>query len=740
VVLAIIAAVVYMVTGRGESDAYSRQVADNEAAQIRFFIDKGFARARASNEPVEVVASGHSLLLRGARSGTVYDTLETHVYTAATSGVTSTLFPSGAVTGGNCTLSLDGPNSVLRYAIQPGGLIKEVRGGMDCPTLQTVAGLRPSLPTGSGGSVPDTDPPPPPPPTDLDPPPPPPADGQTGSLRVNIDNPASTGGEPEGDLELRNDSGVLRTFEHDALVPNLSIGTYTIRARPITIGGCAYEPDRSEVSIGVLPNDTSVVTVAYRGANSRIVNLSLNGYSADNPVILDRKGGTAVLEFRGTGADSVEVVDTPDDFSADLPTTINDPGDLDHEITFGYAPNMEPQQRNARISLRLSGCGTSDDSSIDILQEAGSAPLTLAVSGLPNGVTAPVHIESSDTRCANSDFETGNDTIDRELPATCQYKIWGERVHSGGNYYDVEPTEFELAAYEPHTADLAYQVTQGYIEVEVSGLPAGSYSVDVNVTGPVNEAYTFPQNGRHTFTLPPGSYSIAATPQEMRVGGVRYVLDDATRTVDLEKDARTPIHFAYKQADALVTVRTTGLPSSEQTRIAVWRGSVNVTNFNLAGGQSRTLALEPGEYVISASASRRYYPVRPRQQISVASGQSYSASFAFRRKTGTLRIQVDHHKAWADGVGTVYGDADSYFEHRDFVVPTGTYVVKGDATFVYKTTAPQYRYRLISPNNQRITVARDRVSTATMDYIVESRDWYCVLWVCWWTGWSKVGD
>ena len=161
VVLAVIAAVVFMVTGRGEADAYERQVALNEAAKIRFFIGKGFAQARTTNEPIEIVATGHRLMLRGARSGTIYDTLETRVYAAGTTGVTSTLYPSGTVTGGDCTLSFTAPNSRLSYAIQPGGLIREVQGTATCPATLTVSGGRPSLPTGSSGTVASTNPPPP---------------------------------------------------------------------------------------------------------------------------------------------------------------------------------------------------------------------------------------------------------------------------------------------------------------------------------------------------------------------------------------------------------------------------------------------------------------------------------------------------------------------------------------------------------------------------------------------------
>ncbi|ADR37809.1 hypothetical protein Ocepr_2361 (plasmid) [Oceanithermus profundus DSM 14977] len=738
VVLAIIAAVTFMVTGRGESDAYERQVALNEAAKIRFFVSKGFAQARSSNEPIEVVATGHRLMLRGARSGTVYDTLDTKVYAASVSGVTTTLYPSGTVTGGDCTLALEGSYSTLRFAIQPGGLVREVLGDVDCPTTLTVAGTRPSLPTGTGGAPP-TDPPPPPPPTELDPPPPPPTGSTTGSLQVNIENPGSAGTDPEGDLRLHNDTGLIRTIDRDTLVSGLDAGTYTLYAFPITLNGCAYEPTRDTFNIGILPNDTSFVTVTYQGADSRLNYVTLNGLSTSEAVVLEREGGTAVLRFKAVGAQTVTVSDTPTDFSADLPTTVNDPGDVEYELTFAYAPNLEPQQRTARIEVQLDGCGTSDNAVVDVVQDAGSAPLSIVVSGLPAGVTVPVHLESADARCKNLDFDTGNATLEEELPATCSYRVWGERLQHGGNYYEPQPVDFTLNAYEPKTVSLRYELNQGYVEVAVAGLPAGAPDVTVNVTGPVSESASVAPSGNHTFTLPPGTYSVEATPTEVVVGGVRYVLDNPTQSVALANGDRRSVTFAYRQIDGLVTISTSGLPSNEETQIRVQPQVGSAYIISLNGGDSKTLPFAPGQYLLTASDSGNYYVVGGGGVLNVASGGSYTVTFTFRRKTGILRIRVDHHKAWVDGVGTAYGDGDSAFEFRDFRVPTGTYTVKGNDTYVYITSAPQYRYRLISGNNKSATVTYNGTTTVTMDYIIERRNRYCVF-VCWWGSWYKVGD
>ena len=741
VVLAVIAAVVFMVTGRGEADAYERQVALNEAAKIRFFIGKGFAQARTANEPIEIVATGHQLMLRGARSGTVYDTLETRIYEAGTAGVTSTLYPSGTVTGGDCTLSFTGPNSRLSYAIQPGGLIREVQGTATCPTTLAVSGGRPSLPTGSSGTAVSTDPPPPPPPTELDPPPPPPAQASTGSLQVNIENPASTGTAPEGDLDLRDASGLIRTIDRDTLVPNLNVGTYTIVARPLTVAGCAYEPTQSSISVGVLPNDTSIVTVNYVGADSRLSYVRLNDTSTDEAVVLDRQGGVATLAFKAVGAKTATITATPSAFSDDFPLTVNDPGDVERVVTFTYTPNLEPAQRTARIEVGIDGCGASAAQAVDVIQEAGSAPLTLEVSGLPAGTTAPVHLESADARCATRDYTTGNATLTEELPATCAYRVWGERVANGGNYYAPKPVEFTLNAYEPGAATLLYELDQGYIDASIAGLPTGAPAVTVTVAGPVSKSASIAPGRSSSFVLPPGTYTVEASPAELRVGGVRYVLDNPTRNVTVVSGRREPVEFTYRQADALLTLRTSGLPSSEKVRLTVsaLSGAVPARTVYLAGGASTTLPLEPGSYKVSAANSANYYAVNPNLFLRAESGQSYTLTFDYRRKTGTLRIRVDHHKAWSDGVGTAYGDGDSAFEYRDFVVPTGQYTVRGDNYYIYKTSAPQYRYRLISENNQSVTVPYGGTATVTMDYIIERRNRYCFF-ACWWGTWYKVGD
>jgi len=455
---------------------------------------------------------------------------------------------------------------------------------------------------------------------------------------------------------------------------------------------------------------------------------------------LDPRGGTATLGFEAFGVSSVKLTDTPD-LSDDLPTTLSvDPSFSTTELTFDYRANTEPEAVSYTLTLEGKGCGDAR-TEIALTQDKGMGTLTYGVSGLPAGAKAQIHLDSADSRCTKANLTLGNETLTEDLPATCEHTLWGERVEHEGHYYEAQPVSFTLEAWKEATATLAYQKTEGYLTLELTGLPRNAPEVALKLEGEKNLKLTFKGNGTKKLVLPVGDYTVTIVPASFELEGMEYEINPESKTFRLENGDRKSVTFTAGPKKSWVRVTVSGLPKNGQGTITL-KGPKAYT-LKLANTTKKVL-VEPGSYTVTAgeykSGLSTYKAVPNPERFKVEPGETQGVSVPYKLVPAKLTVQVDHHKAWIDDRHVAWGDADSAFEQKTWSFRPGTYTVRAEDRVYYSKRTEQRRYHPLA-YSKKVTLRSGDAKTVRLDYIVQKRTRWCFWFICGgWSGWKKIGD
>jgi hypothetical protein len=188
------------------------------------------------------------------------------------------------------------------------------------------------------------------------------------------------------------------------------------------------------------------------------------------------------------------------------------------------------------------------------------------------------------------------------------------------------------ATVTPVLAHIAYALSSGILQINISGLPAGT-SAAVNVAGPANYSRTLTEE-TVLDNLTPGTYHVAA---QHVVSGSLFTPAPALQQVQVEASAeRSVASITYVSAGTSLSVQIVGLPGSIAGRVTLTGPnaySKQISASEVIGG------LAAGAYTVVAqpvSASCNTYTAAPSSQnVTVTPGQGTAATVTYSTGQGT---------------------------------------------------------------------------------------------------------
>jgi hypothetical protein len=260
---------------------------------------------------------------------------------------------------------------------------------------------------------------------------------------------------------------------------------------------------------------------------------------------------------------------------------------------------------------------------VTITYAATTGKLTVALSGLPAGVSASLTV-------------TGANGFSRQLPSGGTlpqlppgfYSVVASAVTANGTLWAPTPPQRTLTvsagAVATHTVTYAAVTTA--LTVTVSGLPAG-VSAAVSVSGPGGYSRTL--TGSETLTgLSAGSYTIAAA--GVTHLGTQYVVTPAAQAVSLGAGEVRSASVSYTANQGALAITITGLPPGTTAPVTV----TGPGGYSESVGATRTLSnLAVGSYTIAAApvaaGGTAYTPSSASQSATVTAGGTTSRTVTY---------------------------------------------------------------------------------------------------------------
>ncbi len=388
-----------------------------------------------------------------------------------------------------------------------------------------------------------------------------PADG---ALSVTVSLP--TGLPSPTVLLYQNGAEVGRFTGTSHTFTGLLPGTYEVRPQDIASGGYVYKAAPATVSVQA--GKTASASLLYVKQSAYLSLTLKNVPSGATPTV--RLTGSATYTYSASG--TYELPLGSYSASAD-PLTAEG---------YTYTPVL------SATSLNLSTPGSVY--SLDVSYVENSAGISLAVSGLPSGVSATLSLSGPVSRSLNCG--NGTCTFDRLLLGT--YTLSAPDVRYGNYTYraTASPTSYTLSqAGQTATGTVSYQAVTGALSVTVTA-PAGMPSPTRGPDPAGLVVSTLTSTGTTAIpNLTPGTYFVE--PQSVTSpSGLTYTAPTATLTVNAGATASHTVNYAT--TDGLLTVSVNGPPAGAAVQIGISGASVSRTLS--ASNGSTTTALPAGSY------------------------------------------------------------------------------------------------------------------------------------------------
>ena len=345
----------------------------------------------------------------------------------------------------------------------------------------------------------------------------------TARLAVNITGlPSGT----NAGVTVTGPGSYTNTLTSSTAINLLAPGAYTVTAADVVAGGTTYRPAPTTQTIQLPPSTTQVA--------ANVVYSAVTGSLA---VTIDGLPG---------GVNAAVAVTGPAGFTQQLTASQTLTGLAPGTYTIAASSVDRPDGRWSPTPATQAANVTAGATVAATLTYAlVTARLMVTITGLPNGVNASVSVEGPG---GFSRAITATTTLDMLTPGA--YTLIAGSVTSGVQTYDPAPRTqtIDLApSTTPLTATVTYGAGTGSLVVTINGLSGGSDAA-VTVTGP--SGYNQQLTGTQTLTpLPPGNYTIAATPVASNL--TTHTPAPATQTVNVTAGATASGTVTYT-ATALV--------------------------------------------------------------------------------------------------------------------------------------------------------------------------------------------
>jgi len=434
-----------------------------------------------------------------------------------------------------------------------------------------------------------------------------------GTLTVTV---AGLPAGSEAGIQLAGPGGFRDQVDATRTLTGLSLGLYTANAARVRFGGFSYEPDATVRDVLFTAVQQRTLAFSYRLVTGAIA-VTVSGLPE--------------------GTEGAVTVTGPDGYSRTLTgtETITDLLPGRYELTGadrtaqGVVFSTTPSSRTVTVSASLVATPA------EFVYEGGYGQLLVEVTGLPNGIDAPVTVTGPlGYRMAL----TGTDTLRGLAPGS--YTVSAATIFTGSSEYSpAETTQaIVVTARTDSRATVAYtETTSSSLAITIAGLPAGVNGA-VLVSGPAGFATTV-EGSAVLFGMKPGTYTLTA--QAVSHDGFSYAVTPATRQVTLAPGSEAEVTIPYTATTGKLTVRLTGLPPDVATSITVT--GANGFSRQLVGGGT-LLQLAPGFYSVSTSAINAngtlWAPTPTQRTLSVAAGSVTTHTIAFAAVNTALTVTV----------------------------------------------------------------------------------------------------
>ncbi len=507
----------------------------------------------------------------------------------------------------------------------------------------------------------------------------------TGRLTLTV------GGLPSGtaaDITVTGPSGFSRTVNGTQTIVGLEVGTYTITSAGVSVGSTAYTPSAATQTVSVTAGSTLSRSVTYTGQTTAL---------------------TVNVAGVPSGASPSVTVNGPSGFSQSLSATTTLPGLAAGTYSVAAARLLHGNYGyTATPASQSVAIATGETKSASVTYAVSTGALTVSVSGLPAGVSAPVTVTgpSSFSRAVPS-----SQTIADLAPGT--YTITAASTTSGSTSFTPSSPSQTVTVSAGATASRAVTYTGNTtaLTVTINGVPSGANAA-VTVTGPSSFSRTL--TASETLTpLAAGSYSVAAA--AISSGGYTWTATPATASVSLATGENKTQTVTYAASTGRLTVTVSGLPTGTNAPITV----TGPSGYSQAVTATTTLTgLVPGAYTVASTtvtaSSTLYSPSSASQAVTVAAGATASRTVTYSGSGTSLALTINGVPSGASGNVAITGPG-GYSQSRSATstlsgLAAGSYTLTANAI-----TSGGYSYGG-TPATQTVTLATGESKSATVTY------------------------
>lgn len=426
-------------------------------------------------------------------------------------------------------------------------------------------------------------------------------------------------GLPEGTpaaITISSTQGYHQVITGSVTLSPLAPGTYTISADEVVASGDHYAPTPASQTVTVVAGATPLaVSLAYLVTTGRL-RVTLHGLPT---------GGSPVVVVTGPGGYLHPLSDSAT-ITGLLPGTYA----VQASSFFVSGDRYDPQPELQAVPIAAAALVVAP-----IFYSQTTGRLMVSISGAPSGAPAAVVVNGPN----GFSLGVGETTILAGLtPGT--YTVIAGMVSWGGNTFAPTPTAVSYlvtVAGPTETAQVAYALATGTLQIGVTGLPAGTPAA-ITVSGPQGFSASVTRDTTLTAVLV-GEYTVGAAPVTSGSVGYNPVPASQTATVTYGSVVTSTVGYAITTGTLIVSISGLG-PGVDASGMVTGPSSYShpLTGSQTMGG------LQPGSYTITAasvtSGGTTWSPSPASQSVNIQAAATTSLSVAYALTTGGLLVQV----------------------------------------------------------------------------------------------------
>jgi len=507
----------------------------------------------------------------------------------------------------------------------------------------------------------------------------------TGALTVSVSGLPSGVSAP---VTVTGPASFSRAVPSTTTIADLLPGTYTITAAPTTSGSTSFTPSTASQTVTVTAGATASRTASYTG-NTTALTVTINGVPS---------GANAAVTV--TGPSSYTRALTASETLTPLAA-----GTYAVEASAissgGYTWTPTPATGSVPLAA-------GENKTHTVTYAASTGRLTVTVSGLPTGTSAPITVSGPS---GYTQTVTATTTLSGLVPGA--YTVASTALTVGSTLFTPSSTSQAVTVSAGVTASrtVTYSGTGTSLALTISGVPSGA-SGSVAVTGPGGFSQTV---GSSTTLsgLAAGTYTLTAN--SITTGGFAYGGTPATQTVALATGEAKTATVTYAATTGRLTVGISGLPAGTNAAVTV----AGPGNFSQAVTAGITIAsLAPGTYTVTAAnvtaGATLYTPSATSQTIAVTAGATASRSVTYSGTGTALALTISGLPTGVNGSVLVTGPGG--FSQTRTTTGTMTGLAAGTYTVAASSVASGGFTYAGSPTSQTVTLATGEAKSATVTY------------------------